>query len=109
MQVIARLISLVLLFIGLLNIGAGGIYFFMQCIQWFKEGGAYWPDLGDIWNAMHIPWPHTDWIGLQHIIDHLMKIVLRLPVAAIPFIVGFIMCWLANKIAEPLRHPNRFR
>jgi hypothetical protein len=83
--------------IGGLVACAGPLLFLAQCFVWLKSGVWYPLEVQTIWFAMEIPLPHVNWIGLQQIIDWVMKGLLELPLSVAVFFFGIAI------IAIPLK------
>jgi hypothetical protein len=63
-------------------------------MMWLKFGIYEGYNVQKVWEEMGSPWPHTDWVGLQQILDAAMGLILRMPLSLALMIVGFAIAFL---------------
>jgi hypothetical protein len=76
----------------------GLLIFVGQVLHWLKQGNwtpySVWLLLDDL--EIRVPDPHTNWVGLQEIIDWLMRLVLFSPASVAVMCLGAFIGWLAR-------------
>jgi hypothetical protein len=68
----------------------------LHVFQWLRDG--VWPTFAmiDLLYRLGLPWPMTEWRGIQQIIDYLMNT----SVAAVAFWLGLIAMWIGGSLSE---------
>jgi hypothetical protein len=90
---------------GFLVAAAGPLLFALQCLTYLKLGTWQSINVQNVWDAMEVPWPHTDWIGAQKIINSLLTAALQLPLAFVLLILGFFIIWLGTRVYDAVETP----
>jgi hypothetical protein len=90
---------------GFLVAGAGPLLFAAQCLVWLRLGTWQSINAQTVWDAMDVPWPRTDWIGAQKIIDSWLTAALQLPLAFVLLILGICIVWLGTVVYDAVDSP----
>jgi len=84
---------------------AGLFLFASQCLRYLKLGIWQTINAQAAWDAMNIPWPHTDWIGAQNIIDSWLTGALQIPLAFVLLVLGVCIMWIGTRAYDAVEKP----